>query len=197
MDNSVHHLPVPVNPINSIVGFFDYARTNGLNVGFKETESTVSAAELGLITNRTKFKYGLKSICCGCVEDLPKFDKLFENYWSNLGELKKLKITIKSEFQKEESTPGTLILMGTKNSKDEGDDLEGKSMTGANVAERLRKTDFSKLSEIDTEFFEELAQNLWKQMSYRLKRRLNNGNRGNAINFSKTIRNRACSEWAT
>lgn len=189
MDNSVHHLPIPVSPINSIVGFFDYARTNGLNVGFKETESTVSAAELGLITSRTKFKYGLKSICCGCVEDLPKFDKLFEDYWSNLGELKKQKITIKSEFQKEDNTPGTLIMMGTKNSDSDGDKLEGKSMTGANVTERLRKTDFSKLSEIETEFFEELAQNLWKQMSYRLKRRLNNGNRGNAINFSKTIRN--------
>ncbi|MCZ6520154.1 MAG: VWA domain-containing protein [Bacteroidetes bacterium] len=189
MDNSAFDLPVSVNPINSIVGFFDYARTNGLNVGFKETESTVSAAELGLIANRTKFKYGLKSICCGCVEDLPKFDKLFEDYWSNLGELKKQKITIKSEYQKEDNTPGTLIMMGNKNSGGDGDKLEGKSMTGANVAERLRKTDFSKLSEIDNEFFEELAQNLWKQMSYRLKRKLNNDNKGIAINFSKTIRN--------
>jgi len=51
-------------------------------------------------------------------------------------------------------------------------------MTGANITERLRKTDFSKLSEIDTEFFEELAQNLWKQMSYRLKRKLNNDSKG-------------------
>ena len=189
MDNNAHHLPVPVNPINSIVGFFDYARTNGLTVGFKETESTVSAAELGLIVDRKKFKYGLKSICCGCVEDLPKFDQLFEDYWNNLGELKKLKISIKSEFQKEDNTPGTLIMMGNNRSEDEGNKLEGKSMTGANITERLRKTDFSKLSEIDTEFFEELALNLWMQMSYRLKRRLNNENRGNAINFSKTIRN--------
>jgi len=182
------HLPVPINPINSILGFFDYARTSGLYVGLGEAESAVSAAELGLITNRTKLKYGLKSICCGSVDDLLKFDKLYEDYWSNLGELKKLKITIKSEFQKEENSTGTLIMTGAKN-RDEGNKLEGKSMTGANITERLRITDFSKLSEIDTEFFEELAENLWKQMSYRLKRRLNNDNKGTAINFSKTIRN--------
>lgn len=189
MENSALHLPVPNNPINSILGFFDYARTSGLYVGLGEAESAVSAAELGLITNRTKLKYGLKAICCGCVEDLLKFDKLFDDYWTHLGELKKQKITIKSEYQKEDNTSGTLIMMGNKNSNDVGAKLEGKSMTGANVAERLRKTDFSKLSEIDTEFFEELAQNLWKQMSYRLKRKLNNDSKGTAINFSKTIRN--------
>jgi len=114
MENSTLHLPVPINPIKSILGFFDYARTSGLYVGLGEAESAVSAAELGLITNRTKLKFGLKSICCGCFDDLLKFDKLYEDYWSNLGELKKIKITVKRGIQKEENTPGTLIMMGTK-----------------------------------------------------------------------------------
>ena len=158
-----------INPLHSIVGFFDYIRENGINVGLKETEQATKAADLGLISNQSSFKYGLRSICCGCSDDIIKFDQLFEDYWIYLGEIKKRRITIKSDILKEENDHGTLIMMGSQSDEEQDSNHDGKNITGADQTERLRRTDFTKINEIESAIFEDLAQNLWKQMGYRLK----------------------------
>ncbi len=54
--------------------------------------------------------------------------------------------------------------------------------------ERLRKTDFSKLSQQDSQLLERIAQKLWEQMSYRLKRKMKTTLHDGAIDLRKTIR---------
>ena len=56
--------------------------------------------------------------------------------------------------------------------KTEAGEEESKNTSGANAVERLRATDFSKLSLIESELLEQIAEKLWQQMLRRLKRKM-------------------------
>jgi len=65
---------------------------------------------------------------------------------------------------------------------------EAKSVSGANAIHRLRKTDFSKLTQIESDYLEQLALKLWQEMSLRLKRKMKRSNRQETIDLRQTIR---------
>jgi len=179
---------LPTHSVETILNFFRFVRENGLGVGLEEAKKGLSAANLGLIGNKISFKYALRSICCGHADDIKNFNYLFEAYWGDISETRHGKLTLKSEVRVDDSPPGTLILMGQTDKKDNDPEKEAKSMAGAHILERLRVTDLTKIQDIESDFFEELAHRLWKQMSYRLKRRMKAGSQGRTIDFNKTIR---------
>ena len=65
---------------------------------------------------------------------------------------------------------------------------ETKNVSGANEAERLQKTDFSKLHEMDAVLLEDIAAKLFKEMSVRLRRRMKESRKEGQINLRRTIR---------
>jgi uncharacterized protein with von Willebrand factor type A (vWA) domain len=67
-------------------------------------------------------------------------------------------------------------------------DEEGKNVSGANAAERLRTTDFSKINEIDAKQLEQISDQLFKEMTVRLRRRMQQSKRRGQINLRRTIR---------
>ena len=168
----------------ALIGFAQFARQNGLNVGIQESQESLKAAALGLLTNRQRLCFGLRSIYCNSLADLELFDILFAKFWQ------KEKASLKSRMQfHNQSTikkEGSLVMMG-EGAKDQGED-GGRNVSGAHAMERLRKTDFSQVSEIDSAFLEELADKLWKQMSLSMKRRMKRNRTQGKIDLRKTIR---------
>lgn len=77
-------------------------------------------------------------------------------------------------------------MMGAGKSGNE--EREAKNISGANAAERLRKTDFTKVSEIESKQLNEIAKRLFKEMSYRMRRRLRKSAVAKQIDFRKTFR---------
>ncbi|MCH2083816.1 MAG: VWA domain-containing protein [Saprospiraceae bacterium] len=171
----------------AIVGFSQYLRLEGLNVGIKECHEALLAAQIGTIDDPKVFGYALKSIFCSSQEEGALFDLLFRRFW-----LKEAIIAGKTNYKNQtniqKQSPASLVWMGVGEQQEEQKEEEGQNVSGANAIERLRKTDFSKISDMDSTLVEELAMQLWQQMAKRLKRKLKQSQSKGAIDLRKTIR---------
>ncbi len=171
----------------SIVAFAQFVRSHGLNIGIEETELALLSAEKELLSNRDNFKSALKIIFCTNPEERQLFEKLFRLYWDtnpiDLRE-KKNKTTVKAVVEK--TANRSLVMLGR--GKTDNETEEAKNVSGANETERLQKTDFSKLHEMDAALLEDIAAKLFKEMSVRLRRRMKESRKEGQINLRRTIR---------
>ncbi len=169
----------------SIVAFTQFARSHGMNVGIQETQDALRAAD-ELLDNRSSFKFALKAIFCTSPEEGRLFEKLFILFWDTnpIDLADKNKTLVQGVIEKKRS--GSLVMMGDGKKEDELE--EGKSVTGASETQRLRKTDFSKINDIDAKTLEQIAGKLFKEMAWRLKRRMKESKKYGQINLRRTIR---------
>jgi uncharacterized protein len=175
------------NITEAIVAFAEFVRSHGLNVGIEETQLALLAASEQLLTKREYLKYALKIIFCTSPEERLKYEALFVLYWdTNPIDLyeEKNKTTIQGLVEKKANR--SLVMLGQGKTEDVQEDA--KMVSGANETERLRKTDFSKLSEIDAAALEEISQKLYKQMAVRLRQRMKESGQRGKINLRRTIR---------
>ena len=168
----------------AILGFTQYAREHELNVGLQESLEALELASLGLITHKDQFRYALKSLYCCSEEEGLLFDLLFEEYWQKSSGREE-RIHYKKTIQFPKQTSGSVAMMGKGDSGREVKDA--KVVTGANRTERLRRTDFRAIAEVDAGYMEKIIQQLVKQMAFRMARRLKRENRG-VIDIRSTIR---------
>ncbi|GJM35724.1 MAG: hypothetical protein DHS20C18_47250 [Saprospiraceae bacterium] len=171
----------------AILAFARQGRANGLNIGTQETLDALSAAGFGIIHKENTFRYALRALFCTSLEEVTLFDQLFDDYWGTKSEGKraKHKITIRGRITRKK--PGSLIMLG-KGTEAKETEEEGKKVTGAYAQERLRKTDFSTLTEMESEELEKLAEQLWREMGLRLRRRMRQSNIKGQVNIRRTIR---------
>lgn len=172
-----------------LIDFTMYCRERQFVLGPQETRDAFEVAGRGWVLDRKLFQYSLKAIYCKRKEHFDRFDEMFDRFWSRYYEekLEQRKKQIK-QLKKEKET-ATVIFLGTefKVPKKEVKEQEAKETVGANESIRLRLTDFSKVNVADKEKLEELAEELFHQMSMRFKRRLENANKG-TIDIRNTIR---------
>ncbi len=175
------------NIAEATIGFAQFAREEGLNVGIQETQEALLAAEYGTLDNQSTLKFALKSIFCTSPEETVLFDTLFDQFWGR----KKIAIHSRqvrknrSNIQKKAANSAVWMGFGDEGKEEKED---SKNISGANQTERLRKTDFSKITAIDSVLLEEMALRLWKQMSLRLKRKMKNSQTKGKIDLRHTIR---------
>lgn len=175
------------NLTESIVAFAQFVRSHGLNVGIEETQLGLLAANEQLLNNRKYFKSALKAIFCTSPEERLIYERLFSLFWdTNPVDLREEKNKSKLQGVIEKKTNASLVMLGLGKTEDETQ--EAKNVSGANETERLRRTDFSKLSEIDAAILDEISQKLFKQMALRLRRRMKEDKRHCKINLRRTIR---------
>jgi len=175
------------NSLSSMVSFMRFARSHGMKVGLGEAEAVLKASE-SVLSDPKLFKHTLKSVCCGTQTDIALFEEVYGMFWYDEGDGKHT-VKIKNEYQPSTETQSSLLLVGDqKNRGDRGNEIEAKNMSGANTMEKIRQTDFTQLESIDQEQFDKIALELWRQMSFRMKRRMSYGNRKGRIDFGKTIR---------
>jgi uncharacterized protein len=170
----------------SVVSFVQFVRTHGLNVGIQETQDALIAAKEIRISDRGTFKYALKALFCNSPEDGQLFERLFRLFWdTNPVDLDyKIKTTVQGSAQNSQAR--SLVMMGRGKSGQAKEEV--KSTTGASAAERLRKVDFSKLTDVDAKQLEHIANQLYKEMAIRLRRRRQSLQQENLVHLRRTIR---------
>lgn len=171
----------------AVIGFTDIARAEGFKVGPRECQDVLRAAQLGTINQSSAFYYCIKSIYCQSVDDLQVFDRLYDHFWKSKKMAIRHRIRKKNNTNIRKETKSSLVLMGWGNDDGE-DETEGKNVSGGNSIEQLRQTDFSKVAQLDSEFLEELALKLWRQMSLRLKKKYKYSRHKGYVDIRKTIR---------
>lgn len=171
----------------SIVAFAQFARSHGMNVGLSETQDALFAADAGLLSQRRHFKSALKSIWCKSPEESRIFEKLFLLYWdTNPVDLKSKKSKTTMQGLVDKKTNASLVMLGKGRTAENTE--EAKNVSGANETERLKKTDLSKIGEIDAALLEELSRKLFREMAVRMRRRMKESQRKGQVNLRRTIR---------
>jgi uncharacterized protein len=173
---------------NAIIGFAQFARRKGLNVGIEDTFNALKAFDMGLHEDKLSFYFALKTLFCTSKDDIPVFDDIFFAYWNiepdNGQQETKKKVKSEKNIQKEE----TILTIWGKGNKDNSDGKDSKTTTGANIVEKVRKTDFAKLAEMEVDILNEIAEKLWREMLKRMKRRLKTASAKDTVDIRKTIR---------
>ncbi len=152
-------------------------------------QEALTAASTGLIEEKKSFQYTLKAIFCSSAEDIIRFDDIFESYWQTLKDSLKSSIEIKSRLPRAHKEVRSLVFMGKGQAGENKPEEDTKNVSGANTQEKLRKTDFSRVSDIDSAHLEKLAMDLWRQMGKRLRRKLKNSTTQGTLDIRQTIRN--------
>ncbi|MGB5820592.1 MAG: VWA domain-containing protein [Saonia sp.] len=172
-----------------LVDFIFYCRERQFVLSPQQTQEAFEISKRGYMLDRKLFQYSLKAIYCSRKEQFDRFDEMFQRFWSRYYEekLEGRKIPVKPKTEKTEAS--SIIFLGaTFPNHQKAEEKETKQTKGANETTRLRRTDFSKIDVTDKEKLEELAEELFHQMSVRFKRRQESGNRG-MVDIRRTVRN--------
>lgn len=172
----------------SILGFSTYLRLHGFQVGLDASMDAINVVHIGGITYPSIFKSAFKAIYCGSAEDQEKFDELFDAYWK----LRVLSFKNKTTYHNQQRTNpiASAVMLGFSDSETEKEE-DAKNTSGGNREERLRMTDFSKVSTITSDELDDLAQRLWKEMSLRMKKKQKYHQKKGVIDIRKSIRSNA------
>ena len=170
-----------------ITAFAQFSRSHGLNVGIQETQDALAAAAANLLTDKNEFKYALKAIFCTSPEEGRLYELLFTLFWdTNPTDMREKKNKTSLQGSIEKKTNNSLVMLGRGKTDQSAE--EAKHVSGANETERLKKTDLSRISEMEAGQLEEIARKLFKEMAVRLRRRLKESRRNGQINLRRTIR---------
>ncbi|MDH3651527.1 MAG: VWA domain-containing protein [Saprospiraceae bacterium] len=174
--------------VDRLVDFMHFARRRGLPISVQQGLDLIEAVKTGVMCKQASFYFATKAICCIAKEQFGLFDKLFEIYW--LGKQDEEGIIPGATILKgQEHTPkqqGTLVMWGKGESSSATE--PSKTVLGAHAKERLMKVDFSKVEEMEVEWLEDLAYQLWLEMSKRLKKRVKAHRGKHIVNLRRTIR---------
>lgn len=180
-----HHTDYDDLP-KAIIGFSELCRRLQLAVGINHTKEAIRAAEEGFVSHKSSFEFALRALFCTCEEEFETFNKAFNQYWGPKKGAITSKRSLKNQTKLSKQTKGSVVMMGFGDTK-ESEEEEARNVSGANKVQALRKTDFSKISDIDSKLLDELADKLLQQMNHRLKRRLKSSRQGK-IDIRHTIR---------
>lgn len=94
---------------DSILGFFQFIRGYGFNVGLDQTHEALLIGQTTLLADKVQFKIALTALCCTSKEEQGIFLQLFTNYWdTNPLDLSEMtyKTTRLGQVQKTNTSPG-------------------------------------------------------------------------------------------
>ncbi len=175
------------NISEAVLGFVHWAREEGMPISIQESKDALKAAAYGCLDTQSSFRYALKALFCTGPDDRALFDQLFEHFWGREKMRIKSRTTMKNASNIRKESPASLVWMGSGQEGEEREE-EARKTSGANQQERLRKTDFGKLTQMESEELEEIATKLWQQMSLRLKRKMRSSPKGDKIDLRNTLR---------
>lgn len=182
-------------PINSVAGaiveFCRFVRDNGLSGGIKETLAALEAVGAVGLTDRVIFKSALRAALCSSKEEWDLFDDLFDQFWSSVeqGPQNERPSRRQKEFRvKDHAVAGGLPALFGQATSSGTENEGGRSVTGASAEERLRRTDFSQVTQADLAALEQISLRLLRQMSSRLSRRLRSTGLRGRVDLRRTIR---------
>ncbi|MFK8162786.1 MAG: VWA domain-containing protein [Lewinella sp.] len=127
------------------------------------------------------------SIYCHAEEEREPFERLYRNFWMPHGHRIAVKSKYKNKKQVIQSSRSTAVMLGTGKAKKDGEAEESKNTSGANAKAIAKKTDFSLLTNQQSELLEEIADKLVREMRLRIKRKRKKAKKG-SIHLADSIR---------
>lgn len=171
----------------ALVGFSQEARKIGFSVGLQGSHDAALAALEGLWLDRSLFRHALMAIYCHAEEERMPFKQLYQHFWLPQGNRVAEKGSYKNKKKVIKSSKSTAVMLGTGKTEDGQDQEETKNTSGANAKAIAKKTDFSLLTNQQSELLEEIADKLLREMKLRIKRKRKKAKKGR-VHLADSIR---------
>jgi uncharacterized protein with von Willebrand factor type A (vWA) domain len=180
-------------PARAIVEFCRFGRAHGLSSNTKDILACLQALRAVRHLGFDTFKFVLRTVLCSSKEEWALFDTLFAEFWQN-AEPKRGSYSKKSGSTRATLRPGRVeesrfqTPAADSSQSNRPTEDQGKSISGASAAERLRKIDFAQVPQSDLAELERLSRRLLQRLSCRISRRLQPRKRRGIVDLRKTIR---------
>ncbi|MFT4665450.1 MAG: hypothetical protein ACI9RM_000979 [Ulvibacter sp.] len=171
----------------AFVGFAQLARYEGFAIGIQCTKDSISAALQQLWLDRDIFEHALMALFCKEEDERDAFSNLFKKFWRHRGTIIKDTTVHKNKRSSNASSKSSAVMLGKGDKDNENSGEESKTTSGANTDETLKRTDFSLLSEKQSEELDEISEKLVREMSLRIRRKRKKAKKGQ-INIAESIR---------
>ena len=169
-----------------MVGFFQWLRNNEFKIGIQSSKDSLDVLLQGLSFDHKYLEPSLAALFCHGPKDLKKFTIIYKRFWKEKG----TRLTSASDYHNKKkvhkSAKSSTVMMGVGKDNREGEVEESKNTSGASGKETLKQTDFSKLTVVQSQELDEIAEKLVKDMHLRIKRRRKKSKKGD-ISIQKTI----------
>lgn len=187
-----------IGPAARLVGFIAHLRENGMRLGVGEAEVGLQALSCVETIDPTDIRHALRAVCSGCVEDVDRFDDLFDAYWMNGGRVVQKSIPAQTtgldhaHSSRQADRHDTSIGAGAPSGGDAGDeaaDSDGEGKLVASIVQNKTRQDLREL--IRPEDIAEaqiVAQRLGLALRNRRSRRRRQNHTGDRLDFRKVIR---------
>jgi len=176
-----------------VVEFCRFARARGLSSSTKEILACLQALKAINHLHFDTFKFVLRTVLCSSKEEWTLFDTLFAEFWQN-AEPKRGSHSKKSGSNQATLRPGRMeesrfqTLADDNSQPSRPAEDQGKGISGASAAQRLRKIDFAQVPQSDLAELERLSRRLLQRLSCRISRRLQPRKWRGIVDLRKTIR---------
>ena len=171
-----------------ITSFCRFVRAEGLSAGIKESVDALEVARLVGIEDRELLKVGLRSVLCSSKEEWDWFEHLFWIFWRDADANAGKRPAGESSNQQKDQPKGSVVSLAGNAPPVGAAEEGGRFILGASTGERLKKADFSQVTQNDLADLEKIASQLLKRMSLRVSRRLKIMTDGRQIDLRRTIR---------
>jgi len=171
----------------AFAGFMQIVRNSGFQSGIQSSKETLTTALSGLWLDRDIFHYALTSIFCTSEEETKAFKTIYKRFWRIKTTHISDKRTHKNKKTVKKNDKSIAVMMGIGDTDMAEAKEEAKNTSGANLAETIKSTDFSKLSVMQNQMLDELSEKLLREMSLRLKRKKKKAIKG-SVDIAHSIR---------
>lgn len=172
----------------ALVAFAQQARSYGYMGGLQCSQDTARAALSGIWWDVDLFEYALAALYCQEESEKERFSILFKRFWKQKGTRLSQKSDYYNKKKIQKNRQSVAVITSVGKSDVTGEVEEGKTTSGANAKEALKTTDFSKLSIGQMTALDEIAEQLVREMSLRVKRKRKKAKAGQ-IDLRRSIRN--------
>ena len=178
----------PDRSTTSIIEFCQFARTHGLSPGIQQTLAAIEAIKSIGDVDRQGFALVLRTAVTSSKEEWDLFFQLFDSFW-DASEPKNKPTSDKAGKAKTSQSKASSRILSIESVSDvSSPEAEGKAVSGASAERRIRKMDFSSVSQDDLASLEEISLRLFRRMSLRLSRRFKIRESADRVDLRRTIR---------
>lgn len=182
-----------------MAGFFAHLRANGMRLGVSETETALRAMQTIPGWDPAAARLALKSVCAGSVDDVRRFDELFDSYWMNGGRVRDKVVPsgqstpkhtrTSAETEGQASRDGSTLHSPDADGDTDVSSGEGKGELIASGAENLMKKDLREMVSTDDIYeAERVAIRLGAALRDRRSRRRRAARKGDQLDLRKIAR---------
>jgi uncharacterized protein len=155
----------------NVIAFCRFLRNYGFTIGVQEQALALEALSVINFENQENFKQALKTTLVKNVQNLQKFDRLFNDYWKELEKSvdSKIKDSYEKNHKKQSQADATFNnLKSWMNGKKSEEEQE---LSAYSIGENLSEKDFSTIPKEDLEEVMQIIKEMSKSLAVSTNRR--------------------------